>query len=239
MEPNLRIFDDLLSLSKEAAAVFAESARQAIAQRGRFLVALSGGNTPMETFRQLIDPPVDWEPVHVFWGDERCVPVDDPGSSYGQARDALLSHVQIPEQNIHRIQADLGPAAAAIDYTILLKRFAETPLDWPRFDLVLLGMGDDGHTASLFPGSPTDITDPVIAVTAQYQDRPANRVTLTPVVFNAARQIVFLVSGQSKSETLVNVLKGGYHPEQLPAQRIQPTDGELTWFVDAAAASRL
>lgn len=239
MEPNLRVFEDIHALSQEAAEVFAESARQAIAQRGRFLVALSGGSTPMETYRQLVQEPIDWESVHVFWGDERCVPVDDPGNSYGQVREALLNRVSIPPQNVHRIQSDLGPAAASMDYTILLKRFAEAPLDWPRFDLILLGMGEDGHTASLFPDSPTDVTDAVIAVTAHYQDRPANRVTLTPIVFNSARHVLFLVSGQSKSDTLANVLKDGYHPEQLPVQRIQPTDGELTWFVDAAAASKL
>jgi 6-phosphogluconolactonase len=187
----------------------------------------------------LIHQPMEWEHIHVFWGDERCVAVDDPGNNYGQAREAFLAHVPIPQYNIHRIQSDLGPAAASMDYTLLLRRFAEAPLDWPRFDLVLLGMGEDGHAASLFPGSPTDVTDAVIGVTAQYQDRPANRVTLTPVVFNSARHILFLVSGQSKSETLASVLKGGYHPDQLPAQRIQPTDGELTWFVDAAAASTL
>ena len=239
MNPTLQIFEDLNSLSDAAARLFADSAARSISEHGRFLVALSGGNTPTETYRRLVPHEIDWDHVHVFWGDERCVPVDDPGNSYGQARDGLLSHVPIPEQNIHRIKSGLGPAAAAMDYTILLKRFAEPPLAWPRFDLVLLGMGEDGHTASLFPGSPTNVTDAVIAVTAHYQDRPANRVTLTPVVFNSARHVLFLVNGQSKSETLVNVLKGGYHPEQLPAQRIQPTDGDLTWFVDAAAARKL
>jgi 6-phosphogluconolactonase len=239
IKPTLNVFPDLHTLSEVAAEVFTASARQAIAERGRFLVALSGGGTPMETYRLLVDKPISWEHVHVFWGDERCVAVDDPGNSYGQARDVLLGRVPIPQQNIHRIQSDLGPAAAAMDYTILLKRFAEASLDWPRFDLVLLGMGEDGHTASLFPGSPTDVTDAVIAVTAHYQGRPANRVTLTPVVFNAARHVVFLVSGKSKSETLVSVLNGGYRPEQLPAQRIQPTDGEMTWLADAAAVSEL
>ncbi|MEW6403226.1 MAG: 6-phosphogluconolactonase [Chloroflexota bacterium] len=247
VKPVIKIFDDLTSLSRAAADLFTETVRQSISERGRFLVALSGGSTPMDTYRLLVHQAIDWEHVHVFWGDERCVPLDDPGSSYGQARKTWLDLVPIPEQNIHRIKADpsttsgqrLGPAAAAMDYIILLKRFAEAPLDWPRFDLVFLGMGDDGHTASLFPGSPLDVTDAVIAVTVHYQDRPANRVTLTPVVFNAARHLLFLVSGESKSETLAHVLKGGYQPEGLPAQRIQPTEGELAWFVDAAAASKL
>jgi 6-phosphogluconolactonase len=239
MNPEVQIFDDLTSLSKVAAEIFVENARQAIEARGRFLVVLSGGNTPMSLYRLLVHQPVDWTHVHIFWGDERCVPVDDPGNSCGQARDALLRHVPIPQANVHRVRSELGPVSAAKEYELELQRFADPPLDWPRFDLVLLGMGDDGHTASLFPGSPVDVTEPVVAVTAHYQDRPANRVSLTPPVFNSARHIIFLVSGQSKSETLASVLKGGYHPLQLPAQRIQPTDGEVTWLVDAAAASKL
>ncbi len=236
MNPNLQIFKDLSALSQSAAKLFIESAAQAIAERGRFLVALSGGNTPTPLYRLLVDAPMDWPRVHVFWGDERCVPVDDPGNSYAQARDVLLARVPIPADHVHRVQSDLEPAEAARAYAATLSGFRPP---WPRFDLALLGMGEDGHTASLFPGSPVDEASPVIAVTAHYQDRPANRVSLTPLVLNTARQIVFLVSGQSKSEALASVLKGDYHPEQLPAQRIHPKDGTLTWLVDEAAASKL
>jgi len=239
MNPNLQIFKDLSVLSESAAKLFIESAVQAIAERGRFLVALSGGSTPMALYRLLVDAPVDWSRMHVFWGDERCVPVDDPGNSYAQARDVLLTRVPIPVDNVHRVQSELEPAEAAQAYAATLSGFRDPPRDWPRFDLILLGMGDDGHTASLFPGSPVDEAEPIIAVTAHYQDRPADRVSLTPRVINDARQVVFLISGQSKSETLANVLKGDYHPEQLPAQRIQPTDGTLTWLVDEAAGSKL
>jgi 6-phosphogluconolactonase len=236
MNYSVLIFKDLSALSASAAKLFVESAAQAIAERGQFLVVLSGGSTPTALYRLLVDAPIDWPRVHVFWGDERCVPVDDPGNSYAQARDVLLAHVPIPADNVHRVESELELASAAQAYAATLSRF-HSP--WPRFDLVLLGMGDDGHTASLFPGSPVDETEPVIAVTAHYQDRPANRVSLTPLVFNDARQVMFLAVGESKSEALVRVLKGAYLPQELPAQRIHPSDGKIFWLVDEAAASKL
>lgn len=243
MKPDIRIFENLDILSQATAELFIETSAQAILQRAHFLAALSGGNTPFKLYQFLAQSPyreqIDWPHMHVFWGDERCVPSEDLNNNYRQAHDVLLGRVPIPSDNIHRVQSDLEPAAAAKDYARLLKDFASPPLDWPRFDLVLLGMGDDGHTASLFPGSEVDVSAPTLAVTAQYQGRPANRITLTPLVFNSARRIVFLVSGESKSETLANVLYGEYRPEQLPAQRIHPTDGELIWMVDQPAASKL
>lgn len=243
MEPNIQIFKDLQALSLAAAQLFIDSAKQAIAARGRFLTALSGGGTPKPLYELLARTPyreqMEWDKVHAFWGDERCVPHDDPGNSYFQAKQSLFDHVPLPLENIHRVASELEPENAANDYTRVLSTFAEAPFAWPRFDLVLLGMGDDGHTASLFPGSQVDVTPPVIAVTANYQDRPAQRVSLTPLVFNAAHRIIFLVAGKSKAETLANILNGVYHPALLPAQRIRPTDGETLWLVDEAAASKL
>jgi 6-phosphogluconolactonase len=250
MKRAVHIFKDPEALSRAAAEIFVTLAAQAIAERGRFLVALNGGGTPKPLFHLLaadFRDKIDWIKTHVFWGDERCVPPDDPESSYGLARTILLDRVPIPADNVHRILSDtstslstsLGPGEASTDYALTLKRFASPPLDWPRFDLVLLGMGDDGHTASLFPGSPVDATEPVIPVTAHYQDRPANRVTLTPLVFNSAWNVVFLVAGASKAEALSRVLNGEFLPERYPAQRIQPTDGTLTWMVDEAAGSAL
>jgi len=243
LKPDVRIFENLDLLSHAAAKLFIETCRQAVIERGCFLVALSGGNTPTELYKLLAQSPyreqMDWSYVHTFWGDERCVPIEDIENSYRQAKDVLLKQVAIPLDNIHRVESDLEPAEAAKNYALTLKQFASPPLDWPRFDLTLLGMGEDGHTASLFPSSEVNISTPTMAVIAQYQDRPANRVTLTPLVFNAARRIIFLVSGASKSQTLANVLYGEYHPEQLPAQRIHPTDGELIWMVDQLAASKL
>lgn len=124
-----------------------------------------------------------------------------------------------------------------MDYTFVLSQFADSPLPFPRFDLVLLGMGEDGHTASLFPGSPVDVAEPAMPVTAEYQDRPANRVTLTPVIFNEARLIVFMAAGANKANTLAEVVRGRYNPDLYPAQRIKPRNGRLIWLVDEAAGA--
>ena len=242
MKPEIRIFKDLEELSRAAADLFVEQAKGSIAERDRFLVALNGGNTPTRLFQLLVADyreKVDWSKVYIFWGDERCVPPSDAGSSYGQARDVLLSHILIPDTNIHRIKGELGPTEASKDYSLTLRSFASPPLEWPRFDLVYLGMGEDGHTASLFPGSPADIFEPTLPVTAHYQDRPANRVTLTPIVFNTARMIVFMAVGENKANTLAEVLSDSYNPAKYPAQRIDPKEGRLTWLVDEAAASTL
>ncbi len=241
-EPIIQIFKDIHELSKSAARSFADIANQAIEERGRFLVSLSGGNTPMKLYELLgaqFQDQVEWSRVHFFWGDERCVPVDDPGNCYGQAKNVFLDKVNVPVENIHRVESELKPAEAAYRYAGTLKQFADAPQEWPRFDLVLLGMGDDGHTASLFPGSSVEVNTPTLAVVANYQDRPANRVTLTQNVFNSARNIFFLVSGKSKAATLQSVLRGEYKPEQYPAQRIAPQDGVLTWLVDQDAAGLL
>lgn len=242
MKPEIRIFKSLEELSQTAAKLFTEQAAQSIAERGRFLVALSGGSTPTRLFQLLATDfreKVNWSKVHVFWGDERCVPPEDAGSSYGQAWELLLSHVPMPTSNIHRIKGERDPAEAAKDYSLILKGFASPPLAWPRFDLVYLGMGEDGHTASLFPGSRVKVFEPTMPVTANYQDRPANRVTLTPLVFNSARVVTFMATGAKKADTLVEVIDGKYNPEHYPAQRIQPTEGKLIWLVDEAAASKL
>ena len=242
MKPEIRIFKDLEELSRAAANLFIEQAAQSIAERNYFLVALNGGSTPTRLFQLLATDyreKVDWSKVDIFWGDERCVPPDDVGSSYGQARNALLDRVSIPDANIHRIKGELGPAEASKDYSLILRRFASPPFEWPRFDLIYLGMGEDGHTASLFPGSSVDVSEPTMPVTAHYQDRPADRVTLTPNVFNSARMIIFMAIGEKKAVMLTEVLSERYNPVLYPAQRIHPKDGRLIWLVDEAAASKL
>ena len=242
MKPIICIFKDLEELSRDAADLFIEQAATAITERGRFLVALNGGGTPTRLFQLLATDyreKVDWSKVHVFWGDERCVPPQVDGSSFGQAKEAFLDPVSIPVENIHRVKGELEPVEAAKEYALVLKEFASSPFEFPRFDLVYLGMGEDGHTASLFPGSPVDVTEPTLPVTAHYQDRPANRVTLTQLVFNQARLIAFMATGEKKAITLAEVLGGRYNPELYPAQRIEPKDGKLIWLVDEDAAGRL
>ncbi len=228
-----------------AARNFMEMTCRAIEKRGHALVVLSGGSTPQGLFELLRQPPfvneIAWQQMHIFWADERCVPADDPQSNYGQALQQLLTHVEIPPENIHPINGSLEPAEAARQYERELRRFAHPGQQFPVFDWVLLGMGADGHTASLFPGQP-EPADPMrlaFAVTAQYEGRPASRVSLTSSVINHALRIAFLVTGASKADALKKVLQGEQLPLQLPAQRIQPTGGVVTWFIDQAAASQL
>ena len=242
MKPELRVFRNTEELSRHASELFVERAAQSVRKRGQFLVALNGGSTPARSFQLLASEyrdQVDWSKTHIFWGDERLVPPDNSESSFGQASTLFLQHVPIPDTNIHRIHAELEPEDSANQYARILKQFAAPMLEFPRFDLVYLGMGEDGHTASLFPGSPSDVTAPVMAVTAHYQDRPARRVTLTPVVFNQARLIAFMAAGEKKANTLSEVLSGRYQPELYPAQRIEPKDGKVIWLVDEDAASKL
>jgi 6-phosphogluconolactonase len=238
----IKVFKDINELSQYAANLFVETANQSIAKRGRFLTALSGGNTPMHLYKLLGDSfhdKVDWAYVHFFWGDERCVPIDDAGNSYGQTKKVLFDKINIPNENIHRVSSDLDPDSASREYARTLELFSEPPLAWPRFDLALLGMGDDGHTASLFPNSPVDVDLPTMAVTANYQGRPANRVTLTQKVLNSSRYVLFLVTGKTKAVTLSRVLNDIYIPGELPAQRISPEDGVLTWLIDEEAGRLL
>jgi 6-phosphogluconolactonase len=226
---NIQKFRDGDELSQAATKKFAEAVNQAIHERGRFLVSLSGGSTPMKLYARLASENIDWTRVHFFWGDERCVPVDDPGNTYGVMRGIFFD--KIGTTNIHRVESQA--------YAHTLSGFADAPFDFPRFDLVLLGMGDDGHTASLFPGSQVEIDSATIAVTAHYQDRPANRVSLTTKVFNQAREVWFLVTGAGKAETLRNVIHGERNLELYPAQRIQPINGNLVWMIDEAAGKFL
>jgi 6-phosphogluconolactonase len=243
MKPEVHVFPDLDTLSHAAAEMLVERSRQALTNRGRFLIALSGGGTPSRLYGLLPHLPyrdqISWRGVHVFWGDERCVAPDDPQSNYGQARATFLGQVPVPAENIHRVKGELPPEEAAEDYAVVLERYADAPLTWPRFDVVLLGMGEDGHTASLFPGSEVETSKPTLAVSGHYQGRPAWRVTLTPPVINAAASVVFLAAGSAKAQTLAKVLHGQYQPKQLPAQRIQPSDGDLIWLVDNEAAEGL
>jgi 6-phosphogluconolactonase len=232
---------DLAALSEQAAACWIESAARALAARGRFTVVLSGGSTPARLYRLLAAPPrcaaVDWEHCHVFWGDERMVPADDLRSNYGLARRTLLTRVPIPPAQIHRIPTEAGdPARVAAIYEAEVRACCGLePGAWPRFDLVLLGMGDDGHVASLFPGSAAlaETRRLVVESPPGRLPPPVDRVTMTVPVFNAARAVTFLVAGAAKTPALRRALAGD---PAVPAAHIRPAAGRLCWYVDAAAA---
>jgi len=242
-KPEVRVSDDVAA---KAAPAVAAVLREAIEARGSASLALAGGNTPLALYRRLAESGagVPWEHIHVFWGDERLVPPDDPGSNYRAAHEALLSRVPIPETHVHRVKTELPPASAVADYAEQLRVYAQQsevdcPSPWPRFDVVLLGLGADGHTASLFPGSPAESIVPVLPVTADYEGRPAGRVTLTPRVFNHAHHVFFLVTGENKAEAVAAALRGPDDPRRHPAQRIRPDEGQVVWFLDPAAAGKL
>ena len=241
-----KIFSDRLSLIEGAAAYIADAAGASIRAGGRFTIALSGGNTPKPIYARLAQPPyverIDWKRTHVFFGDERCVSPDDARSNYHMAKMELLDHVPIPAGNVHRIHGELDPEKAAADYTAELEaRFGKSGSGTPAsgFDLILLGMGDNGHTASLFPGLPA-VLEKSRWVMAQYVEVVQMwRLTLTPVVINAAARVGFVVSGADKAEMLHRVLEGPYEPIVLPSQIVKPANGELVWLLDVPAAAKL
>ena len=235
---SVEVLPDRPSLMRAAAEHVVEVAAQAT-KRGRFTVALSGGSTPADLYTLLATEAVarriDWSRVDVFWGDERCVPPEHKQSNYRMARETLLAKVAVPEANVHRIRGEDDPKRAAAVYEELLRR----ALGASGFDLVLLGMGDNGHTASIFPGLPA-VTESSRWVLAQYVEVVGMwRVTLTPAVINAANHVTFLVAGAEKAERLRDVLEGPEQIEVLPSQAIKPPSGALRWLVDAPAAARL
>lgn len=241
LDRHVVVMPDAPALAREAAGRLLAQARAAVESRGRFSVALSGGSTPVGTYRLLAEEPycsqIPWDGVHLFWGDERCVPPDEHGSNYRLAWQALISRVPLPPDNVHRIQGELAPEEAARAYRREMEDFFCGPL--PRFDLVLLGLGSDGHTASLFPGSEAldARTEMAVAAEAEYEGRPAQRVTLTLPAINAARQALFLVTGPAKAEIVAQVL--GSREGSLPAERVCPTAGQLIWLLDEDAAAQL
>lgn len=236
------IVADATALAEAGAQRFVAAAREAVAATGRFTVALSGGGTPRALYKLLAQEPfvsqVDWARTHLFWSDERCVPPDDPESNYHMAREALLRQIAIPEGNVHRMRGEAAsPPQAAQQYADELRAlFGKQGL--PRFDLVLLGLGDDGHTASLFPGVHVP-NDPAILTAAVFVPKVNMwRLTLTLPVLNAAACVLFLVSGAAKAPVL-KALVAGPRSLDLPSQRVAPTNGGLAILADRAAAAEL
>lgn len=239
---DIRIFETAAEVARAAADYFAEIAVSSIDTEGRFSVALAGGSTPQRTYQLLATEEyrnrLPWSQVHIFFGDERSVPATHADSNYRMAEEAMISLLPIPAPNVHRMIGEGDAVANASLYEGELQTFFDGAT-WPRFNLVLLGMGDDGHTASLFPG--TEALSEVRAWVAANWVEKLNtfRITLTAPAINHAANIIFLVAGAGKAERLPEVLRGARNPLRLPSQLIQPVAGELVWLVDKAAAERL
>ena len=238
---NLKVVSNAQQLAKEAAELFVLVGTQAIEDRGVFAVALSGGSTPEAMFELLASNYCDqlnWPKVEIYFTDERCVGPDHPDSNYRLAHQSLLSHLPIDAEHIHRMRGEIEPEAAAIEYGRLLKsRFGEGGLD-----LALLGMGNDGHTASLFPGTEA-LKEAHHRCVAHFVEKsttgPSWRITLTASFLNRARNVLVLVSGPAKAQALAEVLNGPSDPDRLPIQLINPADGQMLWLADSQAAGKL
>ncbi len=242
-DPEVIICRDLADLNARAAERFLALAGKAVSATGRFAVALSGGSTPKGLYTLLAGSPfrqqVPWSGVHLFWGDERCVPPDHPQSNYRMVGEVLLEKIPIPAHNVHRMAGEKDPEIATTEYEEELKRFFRlSPGALPRFDLILLGLGEDGHTASLFPGTNAlQQTDRL--VTACYvREISEYRLTLTLPVLNAGAAVVFLVSGSSKAQIVKDIL-GSPQTPAFPAAKIRPTNGTLAWFITYDAATNI
>jgi 6-phosphogluconolactonase len=238
----VRIFDGASELMRATAEEIALAAHQAVGRRGRFTWALAGGSTPRSVYELLASDfyreRMPWSAIHLFWGDERHVPPDHPDSNFRMAREAMLDRVPVPAENVHRIPAEEPDAQrAAAEYESTLRSFfAPAPGEWPRFDLILLGLGKDGHTASLFPGGDAVRERERLVVAPWVEAQKTFRITLTPPVLNHARCAMFLVSGEEKAAALHAVLEGAREPERYPAQIVE---GNRLWMVDRAAAHLL
>lgn len=235
---NLRVYNDARELSEAAARMFVEEARSRIDESGRFAVALAGGSTPKVTYEILAreyggPEDLDWSKVHAFFGDERSVPPDHEDSNYRMAREALLSHV--PVGSVHRMRGEMEPREAAVLYEKELEEFFGGP---PVLDLVLLGIGEDGHTASLFPDTPALDARDRWTVENPVEKLNTTRLTLTVPAVDAARKVAFLVAGEGKAEALEEILEGDANPHKYPAKLVRP-EAEVAWMVDRAAARLL
>jgi len=232
------------ALARAGAQLFTSAAVQAVASRGLARIAISGGTTPEVMFELLAAEPfvaqVPWDKLDLYWVDERCVPPDNAESNYRMTREALLSKVPLPSERIHRIEGELEPELAAARYESTIRNtFKLEGAETPTFDLILLGMGEDGHTASLFPHTEALNDLSHIAIANHVPQKDTWRVTLTWPVINQGREVAFLIEGEGKAQVLHDVFMGPYQPETFPSQIIRPANGRLILLLDAAAASKL
>ena len=240
---SVAIYSDIDTLSQEAARYVVRVASESITTHGRFTLALAGGSTPKKLYGLLASEPyrdqIDWALTEIFWSDERCVPSDSEDSNYHLAQEVLLSKVPISATQIHRMPADADNRdQASLAYIQEIQRVFGTN-SIPSFDLIQLGMGPEGHTASLFPHQASLHEQTRLIMPVTVPKPPPPRLTFTPPLLNAATHVLFLVTGQDKADALQAVLEGEYNPDEYPAQIIRPTQGEVTWMLDPAAASKL
>jgi 6-phosphogluconolactonase len=235
------VYPDRAALSQAVARLFADQARQAVQARGRFTVLLSGGETPRQSYQLLTREPltsaIPWQAVQLFWGDERWVPQDDPRSNFGMARRAFIDQVPLGEAQLHPVPYQGSPRESALSYERTLRGFFEAGP--PRFDLVLLGLGEDGHTASLFPASAALQERERWACEVYLAEQDLYRVTTTAPLINQAALVAFVVAGEGKAAILQRVLEGANDAKLLPAQLIRPAQGRLLWLADRAASRLL
>ncbi|HTR30245.1 MAG TPA: 6-phosphogluconolactonase [Puia sp.] len=237
----LHVYNNPDELSHAAAAWIANTIAATLQHQDRFTIALSGGSTPKALHKLLAASPfkeqIDWTKLHVFWGDERAVPFSDDRNNAKMAYDTLLNFVPVPPYHIHVMRTDIAPEESAAEYEKILHfYFDNTPTS---FDLVLLGMGDDGHTLSLFPGTAAVHEEKAWAIAYYLEAQEMYRITLTKTIVNRAARVAFLTTGDKKAHALREVLSGAYNPDVYPSQEIKPVMGELHWFVDRAAAAGL
>lgn len=237
MKPEFKIFPDKNMLIQESAASIAGLIKKLLIEKGKCSFVLAGGSTPEGVYETLASGAyrerIDWSKVHLFWGDERCVLPDHPGSNYRMANEALIDHIAIPQENVHRIPAEKEPAIAANEYESSLRKFYGDKADFPTFDIVLLGIGEDGHTASLFPGT-SALEENRRWVTEVYVSKlDVYRITMTLPVINNGKNIIFLVAGAPKADIVKHVYNRT--DATYPAMQVEPVDGKLVYFLDKAA----
>jgi 6-phosphogluconolactonase len=243
-EPKIIVLEDARALFNHAAEEIAHFAGEAICTHGEFKIALSGGSTPAAVYELLASKfqlSVDWKEVQFFWGDERCVPPGDELSNYAMADRTMLSKLGLKPSQIHRMQGELAPEAAARAYEEELQRsFGVGEGEFPRFHLILLGLGDNRHTLSLFPGHEKAIHETArMVIPVEVEAQPPRRITFSPPLANSAERLMFIASGAGKAEAVRDVIEGPRDPVRYPAQIIEPEDGELIWLIDRPAASLL
>jgi 6-phosphogluconolactonase len=242
-EPKIVVLKEPHELFVHAAEEIAHVAGESVCTHGEFTICLSGGSTPAATFELLatrFQYSLDWKEVQFYWGDERCVPPENPESNYAMANRTLLSKIELRPEQVHRMLGELPPAQGALAYEEELRRtFSLSGDQLPRFDLILLGLGDNRHTASLFPGNPAIHENKRMVVGVDVDAEPRNRLSFTPPLINNAQRVMFLVAGANKADAVHDVIEGPRDPDRFPAQIVVPTNGELFWFLDEAAASKL